>query len=100
MKKNPKIISTWKHGYKANKIGIKHGPVAAFVDMIEVELTGSGGHTSRPIESIDLVWAQSHLILSLEESLRHHVDQQNPFVLAFGHVEGGHTFNVYLQKSL
>ncbi len=82
----------------SNKIGLKHGPMAATVEMIEIELTGPGGHTSRPAESVDLIWAMSHLILSLEESIRHHLDQQDPVVLAFGKVNGGHTFNVLPDK--
>ena len=84
----------------SDKIGLKHGPMAATVEMIEIELSGPGGHTSRPAESVDLIWAMSHLILSLEESIRHHLDQQDPVVLAFGKVEGGHTFNVLPDKIL
>ncbi|MBC8310986.1 MAG: amidohydrolase [Candidatus Marinimicrobia bacterium] len=82
----------------SDKIGLKHGPMAATVEMIEIELAGPGGHTSRPAESVDLIWAMSHLILSLEESIRHHLDQQDPVVLAFGKVKGGHTFNVLPDK--
>ncbi len=82
----------------SDKIGLKHGPMAATVEMIEIELKGPGGHTSRPAESVDLIWAMSHLIISLEESIRHHVDQQDPVVLAFGKVNGGHTFNVLPDK--
>jgi amidohydrolase len=84
----------------SDKIGLKHGPMAATVEMIEIELKGPGGHTSRPAESVDLIWAMSHLILSLEESIRHHIDQQDPVVLAFGKVTGGHTFNVLPDKIL
>ena len=82
----------------SNKIGLKHGPMAATVEMINIELIGPGGHTSRPAESVDLVWASSRLILTLEESLRHHLDQQDHVVLAFGKIEGGQTFNVLPAK--
>ena len=82
----------------SNKIGLKHGPMAATVEMIKIELIGPGGHTSRPAESVDLVWASSRLILTLEESLRHHLDQQDHVVLAFGKIEGGQTFNVLPAK--
>ena len=81
-----------------DKIGLKHGPMAATVEMIEVELKGPGGHTSRPAESVDLIWAMSRLIISLEESIRHNLDQSEPVVLAFGKVAGGHTFNVLPDK--
>ncbi|SVD33104.1 uncharacterized protein METZ01_LOCUS385958, partial [marine metagenome] len=76
------------------KIGIRHGSMAAAVEQININLTGPGGHTSRPLESVDLIWAQSHLIISLEESIRHHLNEWDRVVLAFGKIEGGHTCNV------
>ena len=76
------------------KIGIRYGPMAAAVEQIVVCLKGPGGHTSRPAESVDLIWAQSHLVISLEESLKHHLGQHEKVVLAFGNIEGGHTCNV------
>ena len=76
------------------KIGIRYGPMAAAVEQIIVCLKGPGGHTSRPSESVDLIWAQSHLVISLEESLKHYLDKQEKVVLAFGNIEGGHTCNV------
>ena len=76
------------------EIGIRHGPMAAAVEQINISLKGPGGHTSRPVESVDLIWAQSHLILSLEGSLRHHLNERDKVVLAFGKVAGGHTCNV------
>jgi len=77
-----------------DKIGIRYGAMAAAVEQIFVCLKGPGGHTSRPVESVDLIWAQSHLVISLEESLKHHLGQHERVVLAFGNVEGGHTCNV------
>ena len=78
----------------SEKIGIRYGAMAAAVEQIDVTLSGPGGHTSRPAESVDLIWAQSHLVISLEESLKHHIGEQERVVLAFGNVEGGHTCNV------
>tara|TARA_Y100001970_G_C14131103_1_gene801756 strand:- start:44 stop:1204 length:1161 start_codon:yes stop_codon:yes gene_type:complete len=77
-----------------SKIGVRHGPMAAAVDQIVIKFKGPGGHTSRPLESVDLIWAQSHLIISLEESIRHGLDPSDQVVLAFGKVEGGFTCNV------
>ena len=81
-----------------DKIGIRYGSMAANVERLEIVLKGPGGHTSRPTKSVDLIWAQSHLIISLEESIRHHFDQREPLVLAFGQIEGGHTCNVLPSK--
>ena len=78
----------------ANKIAIKYGPIAATVELIEITLNGMGGHTSRPNESVDLIWAQSQLVHVLEQTLNHSIDQQEPVVLAFGKIEGGSVHNV------
>ena len=78
----------------AGKVAVKSGPIAATVELIDIKLKGMGGHTSRPNESVDLVWAQSQLVNSLEQSINHGIDQQEPVVLAFGKVEGGSAHNV------
>ena len=78
----------------ASKVAIKYGPIAATVELIEITLKGMGGHTSRPNESVDLIWAQSQLVHTLEQTLNHSIDQQEPVVLAFGKIEGGSVHNV------
>ena len=82
----------------AGKIAVKSGPIAATVELIDIELEGMGGHTSRPNESVDLVWAQSQLVNSLEQTINHGIDQQEPVVLAFGKIEGGLAHNVLPSK--
>ena len=76
------------------KLGFKKGFMAAIVELIEISIVGPGGHTSRPAETVDLIWAMSQLILSIEQSVKRSADQQDPVVLAFGKVVGGNTFNV------
>ena len=82
----------------SGKIAIKSGPIAASVELIDIELEGLGGHTSRPNESVDLVWAQSQLVISLEQTINHGIDQQESVVLAFGKIEGGLAHNVLPSK--
>ena len=79
---------------EAGQIALKYGPIAATVELIEITLNGMGGHTSRPNESVDLIWAQSQLVQMLEQTLNHTIDQQEPVVLAFGKIEGGSAHNV------
>ena len=79
---------------EAGKIGFKQGAMAAIVELIEISVIGPGGHTSRPAETVDLIWAMSQLVLSMEQSVKRCINQQEPVVLAFGKVIGGNTFNV------
>ena len=78
----------------ADKIGIKYGPMAAIVEIVEIIIKGPGGHTSRPNESVDLAMVMSMLIVSLQESVNDDIDKNEPAVLAFGKINGGHAFNV------
>ena len=82
----------------AGKIGVKDGFMAAIVELIEISIFGPGGHTSRPAETVDLIWAMSQLVLAIEQSVKRCTDQQEPVVLAFGKVSGGNTFNVLPER--
>ena len=73
----------------SDKIGLKQGSMAAIVELIELSIIGPGGHTSRPAETVDLIWAMSQLVLSMEQSVKRCINQQEPVVLAFGKVIGG-----------
>ena len=77
-----------------DKIGIRHGAMAASVERLEICLKGPGGHTSRPAQSVDLIRAQSNLVIALEEAMKHRLDQREPVVIAFGKIEGGNACNV------
>jgi amidohydrolase len=78
----------------AGKIGIRYGAMAATVEIIEITLTGDGGHTSRPHQTANLVLAQAHLIMELNETLSNNIDHRTPVVLAFGSIAGGDAINV------
>ena len=64
---------------EAGKVAIKYGPIAATVELIDITLEGEGGHTSRPNESVDLIWAQSQLVHFLEQSLK--IDYKHKYEL-------------------
>ena len=78
----------------AGKFGIRYGAMAATVEIIEITLTGDGGHTSRPHQTANLVLAQAHLIMELNETLSNNIDHRTPVVLAFGSIAGGDAINV------
>lgn len=79
---------------KAGQIGLKPGPMSAAVEAHSFTFEGRGGHTSRPEETEDLVTIVSGFVLELKSRLDDHQKTSQPFVLAFGHIEGGYTYNV------
>ena len=47
------------------QVGLREGPLTGAADPLEVRLTGSGGHTSRPHLTEDLTFALGKLITEL-----------------------------------
>ncbi len=82
----------------AEKIAIKSGPIAAAVSLLQITLYGPGGHTSRPHETIDLISISCDLITTLQDCMKNLQENDSPFVLGLGQIEGGHSFNVIPSK--
>ena len=79
---------------EADSIGIKSGDMTASVDLVNIELSGPGGHTSRPEETVDLISAQSYLIQELSDTFKNNDVFHKNAVLAFGNIHGGGAHNV------
>jgi amidohydrolase len=78
----------------SNKIGIKSGPMSAAVSLLDFALSGPGGHTSRPQETINLVAVAAKLIDDVDNAIQRLNTIDTPVVMAFGQIAGGYTFNV------
>ncbi len=83
---------------EVGKIGIRHGAMSAMVDIVNITLSGEGGHTSSPHRTVDLISSAAYLINTLDQILKYRLDPQNPVVLGFGAINGGSTFNVIPSK--
>lgn len=79
---------------QAGRIGLKAGPISAAVEAHSFTFEGRGGHTSRPEETEDLISIVSRFILEMNTKLDKIKTPESPFVMAFGHVTGGYTYNV------
>ena len=70
-------------------IGLKAGPLTAAADNVEVRLTGPGGHTSRPHNTVDLVHVLATVATGLPDALSRLVDPRAGMCLVWGHVAAG-----------
>jgi amidohydrolase len=75
-------------------VGIRADAITGASDRLNVTLTGPGGHTSRPHQTVDLVQAAARLIVDLPAHLQRTHDPRNPVVVVFGRVSGGSAENV------
>jgi amidohydrolase len=82
------------------RIGIRVGPITAACDMLEVVLSGDGGHTGRPHLTADIVYALGRLITDLPGLLSRRVDPRATLSLVWGEVEAGNASNAIPTEGL
>jgi amidohydrolase len=74
-------------------IGLRVGPITSAADLLEVTLAGPGGHTSRPQNTVDLVYALSRLAVELPAALSRLIDPRSALSLVWGQVQAGAVAN-------
>ncbi len=78
---------------EVGRIGLKPGPITAAADSVQVRLTGPGGHTSRPHNTVDLVHALATVATGLPAALGRLVDPRAGMCLVWGHISAGTAAN-------
>jgi len=76
------------------RLGVRVGPITAAADMLEIALSGPGGHTARPFLTADLVYVISRVITDVPAALDRLVDPRAGLNVTFGAVEAGQVHNV------
>jgi amidohydrolase len=75
------------------QIALKVGPITSAVDQVKVTLTGTGGHTSRPHLTQDVVGALGALATEMQLLLSRRVDPRSGVSLIWGRVQAGSVAN-------
>lgn len=84
----------------AGLVGVRSGPLTAASDMVEVQLTGKGGHTSRPHLTTDLVHALSRVVVDVPALLDRRLDPRTGVALVFGSIHSGSAANAIPQEGM
>lgn len=87
-------------GLRVGQIGVRAGAITSAADTLSIEITGPGGHTSRPHLTADVVYALGALITQLPALLSRRVDPRTGTVLVFGNVEAGIAANAIPERGL
>ncbi len=74
-------------------VGLRSGPLTAAADNVEVRLTGPGGHTARPYNTVDLVHALATVATGLPDALSRLVDPRAGMCLVWGRIDAGVAVN-------
>src|SRR5690606_772427 len=76
------------------QIGLRTGSLTAACDQVRVELTGKGGHTSRPHLTEDLTFALAKVVTDVPAALSRRLDPRAGAALVWGEVHAGKASNV------
>jgi amidohydrolase len=76
------------------RIGIRRGGITGASDRVVIRLHGPGGHTSRPHQTVDLIYVAGRVIANLPLLIRHGIDPRETVLVVFGRIEGGSAENV------
>ena len=76
------------------KIGLRTGGITGASDRFVITLTGPGGHTSRPHQTVDLIYVAGRVVSQLPLLIKHGVDPRETVALVFGRIAGGSAENV------
>lgn len=81
-------------GLASGKVGFRNGAITASADRFYVTLEGPGGHTARPHQTVDMVYAASRVATDLPALLDRKLDARAPLALVFGRIQAGTADNV------
>jgi amidohydrolase len=79
---------------EAGKVGIRTGGITGAGDRVTIRLSGPGGHTSRPHQTVNLLYVAARIVTDLPQVIRHDIDPRETVLIVFGRIEGGSAANV------
>ena len=81
-------------GVDVGQVGLRLGPLTSAADRVEVRLTGTGGHTSRPHLTGDLTFALAKVTTELPAVLSRRMDPRAGVSVVWGSLHAGSAPNV------
>jgi len=76
------------------RIGCRVGAITSAADMVEIHVSGPGGHTARPHLTVDLVGVLGRIITGLPVALDERTGSARVLSMVFGAVHSGEASNV------
>jgi amidohydrolase len=86
-------------GMPVGSFGTRPGPMLASADMIEIEITGKGGHAAKPHFAIDPVLIGSHIIVAAQSISSRNLDPLESCIISLCTFHAGDTNNVIPQTA-
>ncbi len=81
-------------GLAPGKICLRPGPIMASGEVLNITITGKGGHAARPEETIDPVLVAANMVTALQSVVSRNTDPQDPVVVSVTKISAGSAFNI------
>jgi amidohydrolase len=75
-------------------VGLRHGAISSASDLLELTLSGPGGHTARPELTVDLVRVAADVVRDLPDEVRRAAADTGLATIVFGSLHTGGAANV------
>lgn len=76
------------------RVGTQPGALTSAADVFHVRVTGPGGHTARPAQTVDLVGVLGQLVAEIQSAVDTELGTAGALNVAFGSVHAGNAANV------
>lgn len=76
------------------RVGLRVGPISSAADMIDIRLSGPGGHTSRPERTVDMVGVLARVVAGMQAEIDRRSGEPGAVRCVFGSVHAGDAANV------
>ncbi len=88
-------------GVPVGQFAIRPGPFFAAADLLQIDITGWGGHAAKPHETVDATLVASHVVTALQSVVSRNVDPVEQAVVTISALHTDSTaFNVIAQKAV
>nr|WP_281497208.1 amidohydrolase [Ornithinimicrobium sp. F0845] len=84
----------------AGTIRVSSGPAMAMADSWEVTVHGTGGHASRPADTVDPVLLAAHMVVRLQSVVSREVPAQSPAVVSVATFHAGLKENIIPDRAV
>lgn len=83
-----------------NQVVVQEGPLWAGADIVDLVITGRGGHGAMPHETVDAVVIGSEIVLAWQMIVSRNVDPVQPAVISVGAFHAGTINNIIAEQAV
>lgn len=83
-----------------NQVVVQAGPLWAGADIVDLVITGRGGHGAMPHETVDAIVIGSEIVMAWQTIVSRNVDPVQPAVISVGAFQAGTVNNIIAEKAV